>query len=145
MRPSTIAMNTPLLNNMTMSISKYPIPELSPNRAASANLAIDHLDLAVFSSPCCNKGSSIWGLGGCPRSIWVHGCRFKTMPRRLQWQGGAPLVREEEALVLVLFLQVRASEQNVFDDFGFTWATILYDRVYWGLLNIWRGSSWLVV
>ena len=30
-----------------------------------------------------------------------------------------PLVRGEEALVLVLFLQVRASEQIVFDDFGF--------------------------
>ena len=55
------------------------------------------------------------------------------MPQRLQWQGRAPLVREKEALVRVLFLQVSAFEQNVFDDFGFIWATILYDRVYWGL------------
>ena len=32
------------------------------------------------------------------------------------------------------FLQVRASsEQNVFGDFGFVWATILCDKVYWGL------------
>ena len=55
---------------------------------------------------------------------------LKTTPPRLQRRQGAPLVRGEEALVLVLFLQVRASEQNVFNDFGFIWATILCDIVY---------------
>ena len=47
----------------------------------------------------------------------------------------APLVSGEETLVLVLFLQVRASEQIVFDDFGFIWVTILCDRVHWILIE----------
>ena len=39
---------------------------------------------------------------------WVRRRCLRTMPRWLQQQGGALLVREEEALVL--FLQVRASD-----------------------------------
>ena len=65
------------------------------------------------------------------------------MPRQLQRQGGAPLVREKEALVRVLFLQVRAFEHNVFDDFGFIWATILCDRVYWDLIEYMTWQLWI--
>ena len=39
------------------------------------------------------------------------------------------------------FLQVRASEHVLFGVFGFIWATILCDSVYWGLIEIWRGNS----
>ena len=70
-----------------------------------------------------HKNSKIWHL----KILRGH---LKTMPLRLQRRWGPPLVRGEEALVLVLFLQVRAFEHNVFDDFGFIWATILCDRVY---------------
>lgn len=50
-RPRTIATKTPPLNDMTANISKYPNPELNPNKIPVAIFAADHFPASVDFCP----------------------------------------------------------------------------------------------
>ena len=69
--------------------------------------------------------------------VWVHWCRLRTTPRRLQRRGRALVVRGEEEMAWLGVGKVfsRSASEYVFDNFRWVWVIILCYKLYCFLIR----------